>query len=166
MTLLVTSTTPNGKPLPSGPITKAFHPETFPIITLAEYLVHLYTENKQVNTSNVHRAAIASVLKMLNLSTVLQEDTIHNIIHRMSILRPRTQEVLPGWHLSVVLKGLMKPPFAINGSDRNISLELLSYKTAFLLALATGAQVSELVALSHAPHNLEFKTLYSGARQA
>ena len=85
----------------------------------------------------------------------------------MSILHPRTQEVLPRWHLSVVLKGLMKPPFAINDSDKNISLELLSYKTAFLVALvATGARGSELVALSHAPHNLEFKTLDSGAQQA
>ena len=30
-------------------------------VTLAEYLVHLYAENKQVNTIKVHRAAIASV---------------------------------------------------------------------------------------------------------
>ena len=59
----------------------------------------------------------------------------------------------------------MKPPFAINGSDRNLSLELLSYKTAFLVALATGARCSELVALSRAPHNLDFKTLDSGAKQ-
>ena len=80
--------------------------------------------------------------------------------------RPRTQKVLPRWHLSVVLKGLMKPSFAINGSNRNISLELLSYKTAFLIALATGARGSELVDLSRALHNLEFKTLDSGARQA
>ena len=86
-------------------------------VTVAEYLVHLFTENKQVNTIKVHRASIASVLKMLNPPTALQEDTIHNIICRMSILSPRTQEVLPRWHLSVVLKGLMKPPFAINGSD-------------------------------------------------
>ena len=84
----------------------------------------------------------------------------------MTILRPRTQEVLPPWHLSVVLKGLMKPPFAISGSDRNISLELLSYKTAFLIALATGVRGSELAALSRAPHNLEFKMLDSGAKQA
>ena len=102
---------------------------------------------------------------MLNPPTVLQEDTIHNIIRRMSLLCPWTQEVLPRWHLSVVLEGLRKPPFAINGSDRNISLELLSYKTAFLVALATGVRGSELVALSHTPHNLDFKTLDSGARQ-
>ena len=135
-------------------------------INLAEFLVHLFSENKQVNTIKVHRAAITIVLKMLNPPTVLQEETIHNIIHRMTILRPRTQEILPRWHLSVVLKGLMKPPFDINGSDRNISLELLSYKTALLIALATGARGSELFALSRAPHNLEFKILDSGAKQA
>ena len=82
----------------------------------------------------------------------------------MSILRPRTQEVLPRWHLSVVLKGLMKPPKAINVSERTLSLELLSYKTAFLIVLATGAHGSELVALSRAPHNIEFETLDSGAK--
>ena len=103
---------------------------------------------------------------MLNPPTVLQEETIHDIIHRMTIPRPRTQEVLPRWHLSVVLKGLMKPPFVINGSDRNIPLELLSYKTAFLIALATGARGSELVALSRAPHNLQFKMLETGDKQA
>ena len=128
-------------------------------ITLAEYFVHVYSENKQVNTIKVHRAAIASVLKMLNPPTVLQEETIHNIIRRMTILRPRTQEVLPRWHLSVVFKGVMKPPFAINGSDRNIPLELLSYKTAFLITLATGSCGSELVALTCAQHNPEFKML-------
>ena len=91
-------------------------------------------KTSKLKTIKVYRAAIASVLKMLNPPTVLQEDTIHNIIRRMSILCPRTQEVLPRWHLSVVLKGLMKRSLAINGSDRNISLELLSYKTAFLIA--------------------------------
>ena len=84
----------------------------------------------------------------------------------MTILRQREQEVLPKWNLSVVLKGLMKPPFTIRSSDKNISLELLSYKTAFLVALATGARGSELVALSRASHNLELSTLASGAKHA
>ena len=132
-------------------------------ITLAEYLVHLFAENKQVNTIKVHQSFIASVLRMLNLPTAIQ-DTIHNIIRRMSILRPRTQEILPKWHLSMVFKELMKPPFAINGSDKNISLELLSYKTAFLVALATSARGSGLIALSRDAHNLEFTTLESGAK--
>ena len=52
-----------------------------------------------------------------------------------------------------------------NGSDKNISLELLCYKTAFLVTLAAGARGSELVAPSRTFHNLEFKTLDSGAKQ-
>ena len=90
---------------------------------------------------------MASVVKMWNPPTTLQEDPIHNIIRRMNILHPRTQEVLPRWHLSIVLKRLMKPPFAINSSDKNLSLELLSYKTAFIVTLATRARGSELIAL-------------------
>ena len=144
---------------------KGLHPKDLSFFTLAEYLVHLFSLNKKVNTILVHKASISSVLKLLNPSTTLQETTLQNVIRRMTLLRPREQEVLPRWHLSVVLKGLMKPPFTINGSDRQLSLELLSYKTAFLVALASGARGSELVALSRASHNLDFSMLPSGAKQ-
>ena len=82
---------------------KGIQSQDLSYITLAEYLVHLFTQNKQVNTIKVHRASIASFLKKLNLPNQLQEDTIHNVIRRMSILRPRTQVVLQKWHRSVVL---------------------------------------------------------------
>ena len=143
---------------------KGILPNDLSFITLAEYLMYLFSQNKKVNTILVHKASISSVLKLLNPPTAIQESTLHNVIRRMTILRPREQEVLPRWHLSVVLKGLMKPSFAINGTDRHISLELLSYKTAFLVALASGARGSELVALSRASHNLEFTTLASGTK--
>ena len=145
---------------------KGILPSDLSYVTLAEYLVYLFSQNKKVNTIQVHKASISSVLKLLNPPTAIQEETLHNVIRRMTILRPREQEVLPKWNLSVVLKGLMKPPFAIRGSDKNISSELLSYKTAFLVALVTGARGSELVALSRASHNLEFSTLASGAKHA
>ena len=145
---------------------KGIRPSDLSYVTLAEYLVYLFSQNKKVNTIQVHKASISSVLKLLNPLTAIQEETLHNVIRRMTILRPREQEVLPKWNLSVVLKGLMKPPFTIRGSDKNISLELLSYKTALLVALATGARGSELVALSRASHNLEFSTLASGTKHA
>ena len=104
----------------------------------------LFSQNKKVNTIQVHKASISSVLNLLNPPTAIHEETLHSVIRRMTILRPREQEVLPKWNLSVVHKGLMKHPFAIHGTDKNISLELLSYKTAFLIALATGARGSEL----------------------
>ena len=152
----------NGNHSHPGPTPEELRPK-ISYVTLAEYFVHLFNQNKQVNTK-VYRSAIASVLKILNPPTPLQEDTIHNLLCAMNIQRPRSQEILPEWHLSVVLKALMKPPFTVDGSDKNISLELLSYKTAFLVALATGARGSELVALSRADHNLTFSRLPSGAR--
>ena len=50
---------------------------------------------------------------------------------------------------NTVLKGLLRPPFVINGSDWQISLEL-THKTAFLVLLVYGVRGSELVALSRA----------------
>ena len=64
-------------------------------ITLAEYLVYLFSQNKKVNTILVHKASISSVLKLLNTPTAIQESTLHNVIRRMTILRSREQEVLP-----------------------------------------------------------------------
>ena len=138
--------------------------ERSPYVTSAEYLVHLFNENKQVNNIKVNRSAIANVLKILNPPTPLQEDTIHDLLCAMNIQHPRSQEIPPERHCSVVLKGLIKPPFTVDVSDKNISLELLSYKTTFLVAIATGARGSELVALSRADRNLTFSRLPSGAK--
>ena len=156
-------TTRIGKPLLFGLTTKTFFRVTFHILLSPSTWCTSFHKIRRW-TLLVHKASISSVLKSLNPPTAIQEGFLHNVIPRMTILRPREQEVLPRWHRSVVLKGLMKPPFAINGTDRHI-LELLSYKTAFLVALATGARGSELVALSRASHNLEFTTLTSGAKQ-
>ena len=74
----------------------------------------------------------------------------------MAIQGPRCQTYLPKWHPSIDLKCLLRPPFVINGTDRKIALELFTYKTTFLGALAMGARGSELVALPRAAHNLTF----------
>ena len=83
---------------------KGLHPQDLSFITLAEYLIHLFSQNEKVNTILVHKASISSVLKLLNPPTAIQESTLQNVIRRMNILRPREQEVLPRWHLSVVTK--------------------------------------------------------------
>ena len=127
-------------------------------------MVHLFRQNKQVNTIKVHRSSISSALKLISPPTPIQEDTINNLLKAMAVQRPRTVNPLPKWRPSVVLNAFLEPPFAIDGSDRNISLELLTYKTAFLVSLASAARGSELVALSRADHNLNFTSDSSGAR--
>ena len=152
------------KSFASWATTRANATKDLSYIMLAEYLIHLFNENQQVNTIKVHRSAIASVLKILNPPTSLQEDNIHNLVHAMSIKCPISQEILPKWHVNMVFKDLIKPPFTVDGSDKNISLEILSYKTPFLLTLATGARGSELVAQSRADHNITFSRLPSGTK--
>ena len=70
---------------------KGILPSDLSFITLAEYLVYLFSQNKKVNTILVHMASISSVLKLLNPPTAIQESTLHNVIRRMTILRPREQ---------------------------------------------------------------------------
>ena len=61
-------------------------PSDLSYITLAEYLVYLFSQNKKVNTIQVHKASNSSVLKLLNPPTAIQEETLHNVIRRMSSL--------------------------------------------------------------------------------
>ena len=74
---------------------KGFLPGDISYVTLAEYLVYLFSQHKKMNTIQIHKASISSVLKLLNPPTALPEETLHNVIRRMTILRPREQDVLP-----------------------------------------------------------------------
>ena len=83
----------------------------------------------------------------------------------MAIQRPRTTQVLPKWRPSVILNAFFMPLFTNNGSDKKIPLDLVTFKTAFLMSLESAAHGSELVALSRAEHNnITFSSDYSGAR--
>ena len=84
----------------------------------------------------------------------------------MAIQRPRTTQVPPKWCPSVILKAFFMPLFTNNGSDKKIQLDLLTFKTAFLMSLESAAHGSELVALSCVEHNnITFSSDYSGARR-
>ena len=125
------------------------NPLTASDANIADYLVYLFeSRNLLVNTIKVHRAAIASVVKH-SRPEVLQSTSLKDLIHRLELERPRVKRVYPKFDLDLVLRQFLKPPFVdSSGSDLKIPLKMLAYKTAFLLALATGARVSELHALS------------------
>ena len=74
---------------------KGILPSDLSYVTLAEYLVYLFSQHKKVNTIQVHKESISSVLKFLIPPKALPEKTLHNVIRRMTILRPREQVVLP-----------------------------------------------------------------------
>ena len=47
---------------------------------LADYLVHMFNQNKQVNTIKVHRSSVTSALRLLNPPNQLQNNTITNLL--------------------------------------------------------------------------------------
>ena len=118
---------------------------------IAEYLLTLFEKGRLPSTIKVHRAAIGSVLKYLNPG-LAHSVLIKDLISRFELDRPRNRHTFPKFDIDLVLRQLLKPPFVdSNGSDLRIPLKILAYKTAFLLALATGARVSEIHALSRRP---------------
>lgn len=116
---------------------------------LAAYFITLFTRGLAPATVQVHRAAISSVLSLSDYDPG-DDEVLRRLFRRFNIERPRTTRTVPAWDLSLVLSQMMKPPFVQGAkpSDRRIPLNILLYKTTFLLALASGARRGELHALS------------------
>ena len=105
------------------------------ISNIAEFLNHLFTiKNLKPGTTASYRTAIADhlgqfgqeVSKSLNLNRLLTS------LYRRGI---------PSWDLSLVLMALSKAPF---GPLKDASLKLLTFKTVFLMALASGKRWGEV----------------------
>ena len=129
-------------------------------------MTSLFHKGLAAATIKVYRSSISSVLRIRNPPDHLQEEAVARLIRAVSLERPRSFQSAPAWNLGLVLRQLLLPPFTHNGRDTDISLELLTKKTVFLVALATAARASELCALSRADHNLDIKHLPSGQWKA
>ena len=77
----------------------------------------------------------------------------------MELVRPRSTPVLPEWDLGDVLETLSKPPYE---PLLEASLKHLTYKTVFLLAMASAGRCSGSEALVFNPKYLQFKYLVFG----
>ena len=71
----------------------------------------------------------------------------------MEIQHPKQSPVIPQWDLGIVLHSLKSPPFE---PLKEADFKHLSYKTVFLVALASGGRRSELQALMFAEKYCQF----------
>ena len=113
---------------------------------VANYLAHL-SKDKGLSaaTLKTRRAAISAVLTATGRKNVTQSSMVSGIIKGAENLQPRRDNLVPDWDLAVVLHYLKS---GILKNNRLLNLTMLTYKTAFLLALATGRRASELSRLS------------------
>ena len=121
-------------------ITSATVPE------VAEFLNYLFTvKNLKPATITGYRTAIADALASQS-ELISKSLELNRLIASFTRDRPKPNRSIPTWDLSLVLLGLTKPPFE---PLSEAPLKWLTYKTVFLLALASGKRRSEIHAWTH-----------------
>ena len=112
-----------------------------PITSIADFLMYLFeVRNLQPNTIDGYRSAIADRLgnDPVNIS---KDENLTRLLDSFHRDRPKGRRGVPPWSLSLVLHQLTKPPFE---PIRKASLKHLTFKTVFLMALASGKRRSEI----------------------
>ena len=108
---------------------------------IADFLLHLFQEkNLQPSTIEGYRSAIADKLGNTSIN-VGKDDNLTRLLDSFHRDRPKGRRGVPAWNLSLVLHQLTKTPFE---PLRKASLKHLTFKTVFLLALASGKRRSEI----------------------
>lgn len=122
----------------------AFHP-TIPQI--ARFLHKKYEDGHGVKSIGSFRAAIDATLKHHTNLKVNKDLQLSELIKGYKIERPRLRKTEPEWDIAFILFSLAHKPFEPLEDGQKVSLELLSWKTLFLLLLASGARRCEMHAV-------------------
>jgi hypothetical protein len=91
-----------------------------------------------------YRTTLASVLIPLGVSDAINSPVLSHLLKGLEIAHPRQSLTIPSWDLGVVMSALRCAPYEPLGSA---PLKELTFKTVFLLAMASGGRRSELQAL-------------------
>ena len=108
---------------------------------IADFLNHLFTDrNLKPRTIAGYRTSVADGLGSAG-QMVSQSLDLNRLIASFHRDRPSANRSIPNWDLSLVLLALTRAPFEPLGKA---DLKILTFKTVFLLALASGKRRSEI----------------------
>ena len=107
---------------------------------VSDFFMYLYQDlNRHPSTIDGYRPAIVDTLGPTG-PHISQSSDLNRLLSSFHRDRPKSSRNLPTWNLSVVLNELTKAPFEpMTTTDLK-----LSFKTAFLLALASGKRRSKI----------------------
>ena len=111
---------------------------------IGDFLLFLFQQKLAISTLEGYRMAIASTLRATSGVEVGRCDTLRSLLKNLECERARSRRQAPDWDLSLVLRRLRLPPFEPLST---CSLQLLTWKTVFLFALASGKRRGEIHAL-------------------
>lgn len=112
------------------------------------------------STIDGYRTAIGGALVHLRGVNIGKDPELCNLSAWMRRNRPRASKFVPPWDLKVVLLALQEPPFEPIQDPERVTLQHLTWKTVFLLLLASGARRGEVHALDYASVQHEPKWKY------
>jgi integrase len=123
---------------------------------LCDFLLYLTQENKfSHGTVKSYRSAICTTIRQSGGSDLSANPILRELVNSLKINAPKSALRVPQWDVYLVLEALKGQPFE---PPTTCDLAHWSYKTAFLLALATAKRRSEL-------HAIEFNTMRWGKKE-
>ncbi|XP_070583499.1 uncharacterized protein [Erythrolamprus reginae] len=124
------------------------NPRKASVITVLEFLQAGIERGLALNTLKRHVAALSTMIQVAEVRSLAYHPWVKDFMRGASNQHSPPVRRFPSWDLTLVLRALTKPPFE---PLRSIPLQLLSIKTAFLVAITSARRVSELSALSVRP---------------
>ena len=111
-----------------------------------EFLISLHDKNFSPATVKGYRSAIATTLKQVSDIDFSNQSILSDVVRSFELERPRIKTHFPKWDLAVVLSALTTSPFE---PLETCGFKEMTFKTVFLIALASGRRRSEIHALSY-----------------
>ncbi|KAJ1178964.1 hypothetical protein NDU88_004203 [Pleurodeles waltl] len=112
--------------------------------SILPYLLSLAKSGLQLSSIKVHLAAITAYRKSPSQTSFFRIPIIKDFLEGLKKVFPPIRKPSPPWELNVVLSRLMLPPFE---PIHKASLQHLTWKAAFLVAITSARRVSEIQAL-------------------
>jgi len=112
---------------------------------VADFLQHLF-KDKHLKPSTIkgYRSALGKVLIYCSNTDITNSSVLSDLIGSFEHEQPLENSSFPKWNLRLVLESLTKKPYE---PLHEATLKFLTFKTVFLITLASGARMSEIHAL-------------------
>jgi hypothetical protein len=115
---------------------------------MLDYLQHLQGLGLRLNTIRTHISALSQCLPLYDGNTIGSPVWVIQWVKGLRATQPPRRQLAPPWDLGIVLTALTEKPYE---PLETASIEALTIKTAFLIAMVSSRRVSDLQALSSDP---------------
>ncbi|KAJ1208809.1 hypothetical protein NDU88_004192 [Pleurodeles waltl] len=119
-----------------------------PLSEVLLFVLSLAQQGSSLGTLKGYLSAISAFLRLPDQPSLFKSPLVSMFLKGLTHLFPPTPFIMPQWDLNLVLTYLLCTPFE---PMHNCPLQLLTFKTVFLIAITSARRVSELQALSSKP---------------